>query len=136
MAPTIKQKHELVMPACDGQFGMVDSRDVSAAAAAVSASPACHEGRTYLPTGPELVTDADVAAELTRALGKEIEYRPLKPDQHREQMVRAGVPEAVAASNAQVFGLIAEGDTAWLSDGVASLTGHASAACEPSSGST
>jgi hypothetical protein len=38
-------------------------------------------------------------------------------------MIRAGVPEAVATSNAQAFGLIAEGDAAWLSDDVESITG-------------
>ncbi|MCB5909282.1 SDR family oxidoreductase [Streptomyces pinistramenti] len=124
VAPMIKQTHGFVMSAGDGRFGMIDSRDVSAAAAAVAAAPAGHEGRTYLLTGPELVTYADVAAELTRALGQEIEYRRVTPDQHREGMIQAGLPEPVAASNAQVFGLIAEGDAAWLSDDVASLTGH------------
>ncbi|MBY8857046.1 hypothetical protein K7711_11210 [Nocardia sp. CA2R105] len=38
-------------------------------------------------------------------------------------MIRAGVPGAVATPNAQVFGLIATGDAAWLSEDVASLTG-------------
>jgi hypothetical protein len=40
-------------------------------------------------------------------------------------MIRAGVPETVATSNAQAFGLIAEGDAAWLTDEVATLTGTA-----------
>ncbi|WAP60277.1 SDR family oxidoreductase [Streptomyces sp. S465] len=123
VAPMIKQTHGFVMSAGEGRFGMVDARDVSACAAAVAAAPAGHVGRTYLLTGPELVTYADVAAELTHALGQEIEYRRITPEQHREAMVQAGLPEPVAASNAQVFGLIAEGDAAWLSDDVASLTG-------------
>lgn len=124
LAPMIKQTHGFVMSAGDGRFGMIDARDVSAAAAAVAAAPAGHRGRSYLLTGPELVTYADVAAELTRALGREIGYRRLTPDRHRELMVQDGVPEPVATSNAQVFGLIAEGDAAWLSDDVAGLTGH------------
>ncbi|MFI1758002.1 SDR family oxidoreductase [Streptomyces sp. NPDC020571] len=124
MAPAIKQTHGFVMSAGDGRSGMIDARDVSAAAAAVAADPASHEGRTYLLTGPELVTYADVAVELSRALGEEIEYCRLTPDQHREAMVQAGLPEPVATSNAQVFGLIAEGDAAWLSHDVTTLTGH------------
>ncbi|MEW2297995.1 NmrA family NAD(P)-binding protein, partial [Streptomyces sp. NPDC006743] len=124
MAPMIKRTHGFVMSAGDGRCGMIDSRDVSAAAAAVAADPAGHEGRTYLLTGPELVTYAGVAAELSRALGEEIEYRRLTPGQHREAMVQAGFPEPVATSNAQVFGLIAEGDAAWLSPDVTSLTGQ------------
>ncbi|WP_335980493.1 NmrA family NAD(P)-binding protein [Streptomyces sp. CA2R106] len=124
-APAIRQTGEFAMSTGEGLFGMVDARDVSAAAAAVAAAPAGHAGRTYLLTGPELVGYADVAAELTRALGRAIAYRRLTPDRHRELMVRAGVPEAVAASNAQVFALIAEGDAAWRSEDVAALTGSA-----------
>jgi hypothetical protein len=37
-------------------------------------------------------------------------------------MLAAGVPEAVVNSNAQAFGLIAEGDAAWITDDVKSLT--------------
>jgi hypothetical protein len=40
-------------------------------------------------------------------------------------MIRAGVPEPVATSNAQAFGLIADGDAAWLTSDVATLTGTA-----------
>lgn len=74
-------------------------------------------------TGPDLLTYAEVAKELTDALGREIEYRRIAPDEHREAMIQAGVPEAVTTSNAQVFGLIAEADAAWLTDDVASITG-------------
>jgi hypothetical protein len=38
-------------------------------------------------------------------------------------MIRAGLPEAVATSNAQAFALIADGDAAWSSDEVNSITG-------------
>nr|WP_274918854.1 NAD(P)H-binding protein [Streptomyces sp. WZ-12] len=124
VAPMIQQTRGFVMSAGDGQFGAIDARDVSAAAAAVACAPAEHAGRTYLLTGPELVTYADVAAELTRALGRQIQYHRITPDQHREAMIQAGLPESVATSNAQVFGLIAEGDAGWLSDDVAALTGH------------
>ena len=40
-------------------------------------------------------------------------------------MIAAGVPEAVANSNAQAFGLIAEGDAAWITDEVAAMAGAA-----------
>ncbi len=86
-------------------------------------APAEHAGRTYLLTGPELITYDDVARALTDALGHEIAYRRISPAEHREAMIQAGLPEPVATSNAQVFGLIAEGDAAWRSDDVAAVTG-------------
>ncbi|AEW99651.1 aerobic azoreductase (plasmid) [Streptantibioticus cattleyicolor NRRL 8057 = DSM 46488] len=124
VAPAVKETAGFVMSAGDGRFGMIDARDVAATAAAVAAAPSGHAGRTYLLTGPELITFGDVARALTDVLGHPVAYRRISPDEHRAAMIRAGVPEPVAASNAQVFGLIAEGDAAWLSDDVASVTGE------------
>jgi uncharacterized protein YbjT (DUF2867 family) len=125
LAPMIKQAGGFVMSAGDGQVGMIDARDVAATAATVAASPQAHAGRTYWLTGPDLITYDDVAKELSDALGRPIEYRRITPAEHRAAMIQAGLPEAVATSNAQAFGLIAEGDAAWLSDEVASVTGTA-----------
>ena len=122
-APVIKQSGGFLMSAGDGQVGMIDARDVAATAAKLATSPRAHGGRTYWLTGPDLITYNDVAKELSDALGHPVEYRRTTPEEHREVMVRAGVPATVATSNAQAFGLIAEGDAAWLSDDVASVTG-------------
>jgi uncharacterized protein YbjT (DUF2867 family) len=125
LAPMIKQSGGFLMSAGNGQVGMIDARDVAATAVKVAASPGTHAGRTYWLTGPDLITYNDVAKELSDALGCTIEYRRTTPAEHRAAMVQAGVPETVATSNAQAFGLIAEGDAAWLSDEVASVTGTA-----------
>jgi hypothetical protein len=73
---------------------------------------------------PELITFTDVAGELTNALGHPVEYRRISPDEHREVMIRAGVPQPIATSNAQAFSLIAQGDAAWLSPDITALTGR------------
>jgi uncharacterized protein YbjT (DUF2867 family) len=124
LAPMVRQTGGFVMSAGDGQVGMIDARDVAAAAAAIVAAPAPHASKTYWLTGPDLVTYDDVAKALAGALGHPVDYRRIPPDEHREMMIRAGLPEPVATSNAQAFGLIAEGDAAWLSDDVESLTGR------------
>jgi uncharacterized protein YbjT (DUF2867 family) len=125
LAPAVKQTQGFTMSAGDGQVGMIDARDVAAVATRIAVTPAAHAGRTYRLTGPALITYADIAKELSMALGHDIEYRRIGPDEHRAAMIRAGVPEAVATSNAQAFGLIAEGDAAWLTGEVATLTGTA-----------
>ncbi|WP_416963139.1 NmrA family NAD(P)-binding protein [Streptomyces sp. Agncl-13] len=124
LAPMIKQLGRFVMSA-GGQVGMIDTRDVAATAATVAAEATVHAGRTYWLTGPDLITYNDVAKELSDAVGYEIEYRRTTPAEHRAAMVQAGLPETVATSNAQAFGLIAEGNAAWLSDEVAAITGAA-----------
>jgi uncharacterized protein YbjT (DUF2867 family) len=125
LAPTVKQTGTFVMSAGDGRVGMIDTRDVAATAAKIAASPEAHAGRTYRLTGPELITYDDVATELSDALGRTVAHRRITPAEHRTAMIRAGVPETVATSNALAFGLIGEGDAAWLSDDVASVTGTA-----------
>jgi uncharacterized protein YbjT (DUF2867 family) len=123
LAPMIERTGGFVMSAGDGRVGMIDARDVAATATAVAVAPTRHAGRTYWLTGPDLVTYADVAEELSAALGRAVEYRRISPDEHRAAMIRAGLPEAVATSNAQAFALIADGDAAWSSDEVNSITG-------------
>ena len=125
LAPVIKQTNGFLMSAGDGQVGMIDARDVAATAAAIAIAPKEHAGQTYWLTGPGLITYTDIAEELSAALGHLVEYRQISPAEHRAAMVQAGTPEAVATSNAQAFGLIAEGDAAWLSDDVKSITGTA-----------
>lgn len=125
LAPLVKQSSGFVMSAGDGQVGMVDARDVAAVAAVIAADPARHIGATYWPTGPQLITYTDVAAELSAAVGHPIEYRRVLPEQHRHMMISAGLPEPVAVSNAQAFALIGEGDAAWITDDVQTITGNA-----------
>ena len=124
LAPLVRQTSGFVMSAGDGQVGMVDARDVAAVAARVALSPPEHAGATYWPTGPALVTYTEVAEELSAALHRRIGYRRVTSDEHRELMIRAGVPHPVATSNAQAFALIAEGDAAWTSDDVLTVTGN------------
>jgi uncharacterized protein YbjT (DUF2867 family) len=122
LAPMIRQTGGFLMSAGDGQVGMIDARDVAATAAVIATAPKEHAGRSYRLTGPSLITYTDIANQLSAALGNPIEYRQISPAEHRAAMIRAGIHEAVATSNAQAFGLIVEGDAAWLSDDVKSIT--------------
>lgn len=125
LAPMIRQTRGFLMSAGAGQVGMIDARDVAATAVAVATTPGKHVGQAYWLTGPDLISYADVASELSAQLGHPVEYRQISPAEHLAAMIQAGLPEAVATSNAQAFGLIAEGDAAWLSPDVESITGTA-----------
>ncbi len=46
------------------------------------------------------------------------------PAEHEVAMVAAGVPQPIAAQNAQAFALTADGDAEWLSDDAADLLGR------------
>jgi uncharacterized protein YbjT (DUF2867 family) len=103
---------------------MVDARDVAAVAAAIAASPAPHAGKTYWLTGPELLSNYDVAAVLSKLLSRAVTYRELTFAENKAAMIRAGVPEPIAQQNAQAFSLTADGDAAWVTDDVPAILGR------------
>lgn len=124
LAPAIAASSSFGSAAGKGRAGLVDARDVAAVAAAIAAAPAPHTGKAYWLTGPELLSNYDVAAVLTKLLGRTVTYRELTFQENRDAMVRAGVPEAVAQQNAQAFSLTADGDAAWVTDDVPVILGR------------
>ena len=124
LAPAIAATSSFGSSAGKGRSGLVDSRDVAAAAAEIAAAPAAHAGKTYWLTGPELVSNYDVAAVLSKLLGRTITYRELTFEENRYAMIRGGVPAPIAEMNAQAFSLTAEGDAEWVTDDVPSLLGR------------
>jgi uncharacterized protein YbjT (DUF2867 family) len=124
LAPAIAATSSFGSAAGKGRAGLVDSRDVAAVAAAIAADPARPAGKTYWLSGPELLSNDDVAAALSRLLGRTITYRELTFEENRDTMIRAGVPEPIAQQNAQAFSLTADGDAAWLTDDVPAILGR------------
>ena len=124
LAPAIAKTSSFGSAAGKGRSGLVDARDVAAVAAEIAASPAAHVGQTYWLTGPGLISNYDVAAVLSKLLGKTITYRELTVEENTETMVRAGVPEQIAQMNAQAFSIAAGGDAEWLTEDVPSLLGR------------
>jgi uncharacterized protein YbjT (DUF2867 family) len=124
LAPAIARTSSFGSSAGAGRTGMIDARDVAAVAATIAAAPAGHAGRTYRLTGPELITYGQVAAVLTRLLGRPITFAARSADEDRQSMVDAGIAEPIAAMNAQAFSLTADGDAAWLSPDVEALLGR------------
>jgi len=124
LAPAIAATSSFGSSAGNGRSGLVDARDVAAVAAEIITSPAAHAGKTYWLTGPELLSNYDVATVLSKLLGRTITYRELTFEQNQDAMIRAGVPEQIAEMNAQAFSLTAEGDAEWVTQDLPSLLGR------------
>ena len=124
LAPAITKTSSFGSAAGKGRTGMVDARDVAAVAAEIAASPAAHAGKTYWLTGPELISNYDVAVVLSKLLGRAITYRELTFEENKNAMIGAGVPAPIAEMNAQAFSLTAKGDAEWVTDDVPSLLGR------------
>lgn len=50
------------------------NEDIASVAVAALADPGAHAGKTYRPTGPELMSPDDIAAAMGRALGRRVRY--------------------------------------------------------------
>jgi uncharacterized protein YbjT (DUF2867 family) len=130
LAPAIAKTSGFGSSAGKGRVGMVDARDIGAVGAEIAASPAAHSGKTYWLSGPELISNYDVAAVLSKLLGRTIIYRELSFEEDMSAMVQAGVPEAIAEMNAQAFSLTASGDAEWVTDDIPSILGHSARSFE------
>jgi uncharacterized protein YbjT (DUF2867 family) len=124
LAPAIAKTSSFGSSAGKGRSGMVDARDVAAVAAEIATAPTGHAGKTYWLTGPGLISNYDVAAVLSKLLGRTITYQELTFEENKNAMIRAGVPEPIAEMNAQAFGLTADGDAEWVTEDVPSLLGR------------
>ena len=124
LAPAIAATSGFGSAAGTGRAGMVDVRDVAAVAAEIAAAAAPHAGKTYWLTGPELISNYDVAAALSELLGRTVTYREISFDENKEAMIRVGVPAPIAEMNAQAFSLTAAGDAEWVTGDVPSLLGR------------
>jgi uncharacterized protein YbjT (DUF2867 family) len=124
LAPAIAKTSSFGSAAGTGRTGLVDARDVAAVAAEIATAPTGHAGKTYWLTGPELISNYDVAAVLSELLGRTITYRELTFEENKDAMIRAGVPGQIAEMNAQAFSLTADGDAEWVTEDVPSLLGR------------
>ena len=122
-AGTVAHAGVLPVPAGDARIAMIDPRDVGAAAAAVLTTPG-HDGRTYVLTGPEAITYEEVAAELSRATGRAVEYVDVDDADAERELLAAGLPGFVAEGVVALFAQLRRGVAEPVTATVESLTGR------------
>jgi uncharacterized protein YbjT (DUF2867 family) len=110
-------------PAAEARIAMIDPRDVGAAAAAVLTTPG-HYGRTYVLTGPAAITHAQVAAELSAATGRKVEFLDVPGEAAKQGMIEAGLPDFVAQQIVNIFAQARLGVAEQVTTTVESLTGR------------
>jgi uncharacterized protein YbjT (DUF2867 family) len=122
-AETIRAQGAFYLPLRDARQSLVDVRDIAAVAVEVLTAPG-HEGQTYEVTGPEALSYHDVAATLSRVLGKPVRYVDVPPEAARESMLKAGMPAWNATAVTELYEVFATGQFATTTDVVERLTGR------------
>ena len=92
MAP-IAQLGLMPLPLGDGLNAPPSNEDIARVAAATLADPAPHIGKSYRPTGPELLSPKDIAGIMAKALGRKVKYM----DVPMGMFVKAGILQGYPA---------------------------------------
>jgi uncharacterized protein YbjT (DUF2867 family) len=91
-AESIRTRGEIVLPAGDSRHSIIDARDVGAVGARLLTEGG-HEGRAYALTGPEPLSNAQIAEKIGRAIGKTVLYVDMPEAEYRKRMLAFGFPE-------------------------------------------
>lgn len=84
-----------------------------------------HTGQTYALSGPRTLTLAQAAAEIAAASGRPVEYVDLEPDRHVAELVEYGVPVEDAKAVRDLFAVIRNHRSEYVSEGVQQVLGRA-----------
>ena len=121
-AQTVASEGVVYMAMNDGKTGMIDVRDIVDVAVKVLTEDG-HEGRAYTLTGPASISFHDVAAALSKALCKRVDYVNVPLDAARDAMIGMGLPEWVADAFGEYFTAFSGGYGDFTTDDVRLVTG-------------
>lgn len=110
-AGTIKKDGAFYGAGKDGKIAAIDARDIAAVAAKVLTEQG-HAGKTYLLTGKEPASQAEVAEKISKVIGKPVKYVDLPPEQFLAGLTSAGLPEWYARDFVTMHQFIASGGMA------------------------
>jgi len=114
----------LMLDNCGGGASAYVSRvDCAAVAAAVLANGG-HEGQRLNVTGPQALTQWEIAALLTEFSGVPVRYVPIRDEETVAGLVAHGMPEPTARQFATIGRSIREGYTSTVTDVVERTTGR------------
>ncbi len=94
-AGTIKAQGAFYLPDRDARISVIDVRDI-AAVAAKALTENGHVGKAYTLSGPEALSNAEIAEKISRAIGKKVTDVDVSEEDYRKGVLAAGVPPAYA----------------------------------------
>ncbi|MEW2915828.1 NmrA family NAD(P)-binding protein [Ruegeria sp. ANG10] len=113
----------LPMPAGDVREPIIDVDDIADVAVAALTEEG-HDGELYEVTGPRLMTFEDMAAELSRAMGRTVQYLPISFEDFHAEIAHAN-GEMIADVITDIARETLDGRNANLADGVQRALGRA-----------
>ena len=122
-ANTVSDQGNLYHAMGDGKLGMIDARDIADVAVEVLTTDG-HEGKGYTLTGPESVSFAQLAEQLSEVVGKEVRAVNVPVEAAKQSMLDMGFPEWVAGAFSEYFVHYANNYGDFFTDDVKNITGN------------
>ena len=123
MGPTIRAEGAFYSASGQEKISHVDVRDIAAVAVKALTEPS-HEGKAYTLSGPEALTYDELAAELSKALGRPISPINLLPADLKGGMLAEGMPEAIADRMLDLERYFREGRASGITNDIKQVTGR------------
>ncbi len=114
---------EIRLPAGDVPTPFLDADDIADVAVAALTDDR-HVGQLYELTGPRSLTLAQVAAEISEAVGREVRYVPISIEQHAAEAAEHGAPPEMVELLTYLFSEVVDGRNADTTDGVRRALGR------------
>ena len=122
-ASSIKHKSAFFAAAGEAKVSLVDVRDIAQVAAAALTETG-HENTIYDLTGPQALSHAEVAAQLSEVLGRAITFVDVPPEAMREALLGFGMPAWQADGLLEDYAHYRRGEAADVASGVQDATGQ------------
>lgn len=101
-AASIKKEGKFFGATGDGKVGYVDARDIAAVGVEALTSEG-HEGKAYEITGPEALSNYEVAQLLSEVTGRQVDYIDMPEAAAKKGLTDMGVPEAMANAMVELY---------------------------------
>jgi uncharacterized protein YbjT (DUF2867 family) len=122
--PTVRDRGRIELPFGRGKTSPVSTVDVARVVAALLADPGPHVGRIYELTGPQSQDMDGVAREYSQALNREVTYSDIPPEDWKQRLKKAGLPEHLTHHLVTMAELNRAGRYDRMTDGVEQVTGR------------
>ncbi len=119
-AQSIAADGTFALPLGSAKVAITDVRDIAAVAVAALTEPG-HEGKIYLPTGPEALSMDEIAEKLSTAIGRPVRYINVEPEAFKQGLIDCGLPEWYADDLVKLNAYNASPEGAVVTDVVATV---------------
>ena len=122
-AAAIREEGVLRLAQGDGNVSAIDARDIAAVASVLLSAGEPATGALEL-TGPEALSNTEMAKRFSAVLSQNVNYEPQSPETTRAAMVGYGMSEWLVDILCELDTMVREGRAAQVNDNVARICGN------------